>query len=75
MRPEPLTLPSPRGGEGAALRRRAIPGRLLPPLALGALTLVCFGRLVADPGALIVDARRPSVDAMGPPGVARPPGN
>jgi hypothetical protein len=35
-------------------------------LALGALCLACFSRLVADPTALIVDADRPSLDHARP---------
>ena len=37
-------------------------GGLLPILALVVLTLTCAARLAANPGALIVDGRRPSLD-------------
>lgn len=41
---------------------RASPLRLAPPLVLASLVLIGFGRLVAGPGALIVDGDRPSLD-------------
>jgi hypothetical protein len=37
-------------------------GGLLALVVLGGLVLVCFGRLVAEPSALVVDMERPSVD-------------
>jgi hypothetical protein len=43
-----------------SLHRRLAP--IAPALALVALALVCFARLVARPGALLVDGERPSVD-------------
>lgn len=43
-------------------------------LVLAVLALVCFGRLVAQPDALIVDGTRPSIDYANPGGV-RPVGN
>ena len=39
-------------------------GDLAACLLLVALALACFGRLVADPSGLIVDAERPSLDHM-----------
>src|SRR5437867_2762864 len=42
------------------------PLRLSPFAALTALALVCFARLVAEPGALIVDGDRPSRDDLKP---------
>jgi hypothetical protein len=50
-------------------------GRVLPLLALGALALASFSRLLSDPGALIVDGQRPGVDSTIPPGVRPLAGN
>ncbi len=41
---------------------------LLPGLVLVGLTIACFARLVAEPGGLLVDPERPSVDAFVSPG-------
>ena len=41
---------------------RRLGGPLFVWIALSALLLVCFGRLVVEPSALIVDASHPSVD-------------
>src|SRR5687768_6745334 len=49
-------------------------GGLAPLIALVALALACSARLVAAPGALLVDGDRPSVDRWRPPGL-NPPGN
>ena len=40
--------------------------RTAPILVLLALTFVCFARLVANPTALLVDGRRPSIDHANP---------
>ncbi len=42
------------------LHRRLMP--IVPVLALVAMALFCFARLVASPGALLVDGERPSID-------------
>jgi len=47
---------------------------LLPLLLLVALAGVCFAKLLANPSALIVDGRRPSLDYANP-GDSRPIGN
>ena len=37
-------------------------GLLLPAIPLVALAALCFARLIVEPGGLIVDGHRPSVD-------------